>query len=289
MGRMNPIGIMSYVYLGYPARRLAEAVASHGISVLQLDPRQKGLCEADGLPDAAQAAALRRLFAGFDISIPVLSGYTNLVHPDREERERRLRKLEDLIRLGPEFGAKYVATETGSLHPKNQWAAHPDNRTEAAWAMLTESVGRLRETAVRNGVTLLLEGFVNNVFYDPVQADRIVAELGTSGIGFVMDPFNFMTEADLDRQEQALDRIFDCLADRAPVAHAKDVIYTEKGIETPRAGTGRMRWRLFAERLSARMPDVPLVLEHLKPEETGACLEFVRRAFEREESATHDG
>lgn len=277
--RTNPLGMMSYVYLDHTAEAMADAIAAHGIRLVQLDPRQKGLAgDADPM-SAAGAKKIRSLFAERSISIPVLSGYTNLMSPDPARRERNLTELERLIELCPEYGAAAVATETGSLHPTNQWAYHEENVKEPAWEALVEVIDRLRTKAAASGVTLLIEGYVNNVLHRTEQAVRLVKTLGSRGLGFVMDPFNYMMRDDLDRQEEALDKIFADIGAMCPIAHAKDVVYTEKGISTPRAGTGLMRWELYASRLSAHAPDVPLFLEHLKPEEATSCIAFIRDAF----------
>lgn len=278
---MNPLGMMSYVYLEHTAEEMADAIASHGIRLVQLDPRQKGLADGPEPMTAARAGEIRRLFAERGISIPVLSGYINLMAPDPERRERNLAELERVIELCAEFGAAAIATETGSLHPTNQWGRHEDNFTESAWEALVETIDRVRTKAAEHGVTLLLEGYVNNVLHRTEQAVRLARSLGGRGLGFVMDPFNYMREDDLDRQEAALDRMFADIGAMCPIAHAKDVVYTEKGISTPRAGAGVMRWEQFARRLSAHAPNIPLFLEHLKPEEAEACIAFVRSAFER--------
>jgi L-ribulose-5-phosphate 3-epimerase len=277
--RINTLGMMSYVYLEHSAASMAAAIEAHGIELIQLDPRQKGLLDDQGEFHENQARALRSLFADHGISIPVLSGYMNLLDPDPDRRERNLKTMEKMISLCPEFGASYIATETGSFHPTNQWADHPDNRTEQAWEALLGVTERLRKKAVEHGVTLLLEGYVNNVLATTEQAAKLVKTLGSEGLGLVMDPFNYMQPADLERQEEALDLMFANIIAHSPIAHAKDVIYTEKGIKTPRVGTGRMRWELFASRLSTEASEIPLFMEHLQPDEAGECIAYIRHAY----------
>src|SRR5699024_7614480 len=118
---INEIGIMSYVYLEYPAEDMAADIASHDIKIAQVDPRQKGLLDALGDYNAKRAREVRGIFAEQGVSIPVLSAYMNLVEPDLEKREHNLLSMEKMIRLCSEFGASFIATETGSFHPTNQW------------------------------------------------------------------------------------------------------------------------------------------------------------------------
>jgi sugar phosphate isomerase/epimerase len=277
---INKIGIMSYVYLEYSAEDMAADIASRNISIVQADPRQRGLLDANGKYHSKRAKEVRKIFFDQGISIPVLSGYMNLLDPNIERRESNLTTMEEMIKLCPEFGASYIATETGSFHPENQWRYHPDNDAEKAWEALVTNVERLRKTAVENGVTLLLEGYVTNVLNTSEKAKRLINALGSEGLGFVMDPFNLMKLEDLDRQEVALDKIFSDIIQYSPIAHAKDAIYTEKGLSTPCAGTGKAKWEQYALRLSEQAPTIPLFLEHLKPEEIEDCINFIQKSYD---------
>ncbi|MBD2846873.1 sugar phosphate isomerase/epimerase [Paenibacillus sp. IB182496] len=279
--QMNPLGLMSYIYLEHRAEEMADAMADHGVGRAQVDPRQQGLLDAQGEWNAQQAEAIRSVFAQRGIAIPVLSGYMNLLHPDPARREANVLAMERLLRLAPAFGAEAVATETGSLHPTNQWAYHPDNASEAAWEALCAVCERLGRVAADHGVTLLLEGYVDNVLARPEQASALMARLPERGLGLVLDPFNYLTRDDLAAQGEALGRIFDQVGPRAVIAHAKDTVYTAKGIDTPRPGAGDVDWAQVAGLLAERMPEMPLYLEHTKPEEVGSALDYIRDSYDK--------
>ncbi|EAC5373324.1 sugar phosphate isomerase/epimerase, partial [Listeria monocytogenes] len=65
-------------------------------------------------PEYASAAVLspglgsqlKNIFEDEKITISVLSCYINLIHPDLEEREKRLHQFETYIRYASMFGAK---------------------------------------------------------------------------------------------------------------------------------------------------------------------------------------
>ncbi|MBB6735719.1 sugar phosphate isomerase/epimerase [Cohnella sp. CBP 2801] len=275
---MPELGAMSYVYAGRSAREMAAALQAHGLTCVQVDPRQAELMEGEPFGER-RARAIREALAERGVRVAGLSGYVNLLDPDPAKREANVAMLERMIELAEAFGTPYVLTETGSLHPANSWRPHPDNDSEDAWKALLSIAERLRVKAARHGAVLLLEGFVYNVLSTPERAEAVVRELGTEGLGLVMDPFNYMTEKDLepDRQQKALDDLFRRLAPYCPIAHAKDAVYAERGFKTPRAGTGAMKWELAASAFVRHMPDAPLLLEHLQPDEVEETLRFVRR------------
>src|SRR5690606_4015902 len=95
------------------------------------------------------------------------------------------------------YGTRFIATETGSLHPTNSWRDSELNHTQQAWDELLRIVDRLRQRAVKKGAVLLLEGFINNVLSKPEQAKRMIEALGTDGLALVMDPFNFIAKYQL--------------------------------------------------------------------------------------------
>ncbi|WP_159884887.1 sugar phosphate isomerase/epimerase family protein [Paenibacillus puerhi] len=287
---MNRLGFMSYIYMGLSAEEMAQEASRHGFGFVQLDPRQKLQLMDDEPFSPLRAERVRTLFASFGIELIGLSGYTNLMNPDLAKREQKLQQLEKLIDLCPAYGTRYILTETGSLHPGGTWRDTPENRTEEAWEQLVRTVDRLRTRAVKNGAVLILEGFVCNVLSTGGQAVRLLNELGTEGIGFVMDPFNYMTREDLTDQESAMKRLFDQLAPYCPLAHAKDTLYAEDGtFTTPRVGAGKSDWAVYAKYVHDRLPNVPLILEHAEPQEVTECLELVRHAFRQAEELGPSG
>lgn len=275
----NPLGIFNTVYGGLPLTEMARAAQAHGFRHMHLDPRASGILPPGAPLTADGARHVRQVLADHGITVAALAGYTNLVDAHTDRREAGLRAFEQTIELCPEFGTPYIATETGSLNPESPWEDYPANHTPAAWEELLTVLRRLLRRARQNGVTILIEGYVNNVVATTEEADRLLDDLGAEGLGFVLDPFNYFTRGDVDRPSEALDRIFDAIAARAPIAHAKDVVYTERGIATPKVGAGRMDWPAFAAMLRRRAPHIPLILEHLGRGEVEACKATVEAAF----------
>ncbi|MBE1441955.1 sugar phosphate isomerase/epimerase family protein [Paenibacillus sp. OAS669] len=286
---MNKLGFMSYVYMGWSVEAMAEDARKHGLKYVQLDPKQKLQVMDDEPFSLVRVEKIRKIFEDNGISVVGLSGYTNLMNPNLQKREEKLSQLERMIDLCSAYGTRYIATETGSLHPTNAWRDYEGNRSEEAWEQLVSIVDRLRNRAVANGAVLLLEGFALNVLASAEQASRMIGRLGTDGLGMIMDPFNYLTEEDLTRQQEAMAGIFRNIAGYSPIAHAKDSLYDEEGFTTPRVGAGQADWRIYAELLNAQLPEVPLILEHAKPEEVGECLRLIHEAFGQAEDAGEAG
>ncbi|MDD9269175.1 sugar phosphate isomerase/epimerase family protein [Paenibacillus sp. GCM10023248] len=282
---MNELGFMSYVYMGWSAEAMAEDARSKGMRYVQLDPKQAVQVMDDQPLSPVRAEKIRSIFEQRGIRIVGLSGYTNLMNPNLSKRETKLEQLERMIDLCSVYGTRYIATETGSLHPTNAWRDYEGNRTPEAWEQLLQITDRLRNRAVKNDAVLLAEGFVLNVLASTDQAAEMLQRLGTEGLAFIMDPFNYLTQEDLTRQQEAMTKMFDQIGANCPIAHAKDALYGTEGFTTPRVGAGQADWHVYAELLSRRMPEVPLILEHAKPEEVDDCLAIIRHSFEHVEAS----
>jgi sugar phosphate isomerase/epimerase len=263
----HPVGVLSHLFRGSPAA-VAEALRRHRLTCVQLTPSFPGL--RFDQPEQITSERCRQAaepFQAAGLSIACLSGYTNLMDPNRHRRQRGLERLHALIRHCRDFGTDLLVTETGSLSPKSPWAPYPPNRTREAWVELVEILSVALRVAADHGVTVLLKPENTHLLAYVEDAVRLREELDHPSLGFVMDPANFLLEsspAELDRQ---LEELIERLAPWTPVVHAKDLRFGRYGASTPRAGQGGLNYRLFLRCLRRYRPEVPIILEHLRVEE----------------------
>lgn len=267
---MNPLGISPDVFPG-DHRQQARRTRAVGLACVHLRP------PAELNPDACRAAAEAFLAEGVEVA--AVAGYVNLVNPDPARREEGLQRLHRLIALCPEFGTPYLATETGSLNPDSEWDDHPANHTEEAWQILLPILQEAVRRCEDSGVMLLIEGYVHNVIATVDDCRRLREAIPSSSLGFMLDPNNLFEEADMADVPAHLERIFQAIGPYAPVAHAKDVVYHNGRIDTPRAGTGRLDYAAFARLMQQYQPNAPLILEHLREDEVPETVAYVRRFF----------
>jgi sugar phosphate isomerase/epimerase len=281
---MNPLGIFNLSYRTVPLEEMARIVAGHGLVCMMFDPRYHTVSAGEQLTEK-HARHVREVLEENGLKIVAVAGYTNLVDPDPERREQGLKAFERMIEVCYDFGTPYIATESGSLNPVHLKQAYAGNETEEAWEDLRGVLDRLLRKAEAHGVKLLIEGYVKNVVISTERAARLIREREDQPLGFVMDPFNYYSREDLNHPREAMDRIFSAIGSRSVVAHAKDVVYTDEGIVTPRSGAGKADWHYYARLLQEHTPEIPLILEHLKAGEVEECIRFVKNAFAQVEES----
>ncbi|TIQ82753.1 MAG: sugar phosphate isomerase/epimerase, partial [Mesorhizobium sp.] len=75
------------------------------------------------------ARTVRDTFRDHNLPVCCVSGYTNIIHPDKGEREKRVGYLKEIIRNARHFGSPYVISETGTYNTESDWVHHPKNKT----------------------------------------------------------------------------------------------------------------------------------------------------------------
>jgi sugar phosphate isomerase/epimerase len=161
--------------------------------------------------------------------------------------------------------------------------AHPRNKTEEGFAECRKVIKELVETAYDHGAVFLLETYVNNVVGSVEETVRMFAEIDHPALGLLMDPTNYFEAHNIGQMDKVLKQIFDTLADRIRIAHAKDVKLAEDSsekhadidaseahsfrgvgaIELPAPGLGSLDYDYYLRRLSEKHPNIPIIIEHL--------------------------
>jgi sugar phosphate isomerase/epimerase len=159
-----PTGIFTF-YIPGTVDETARRIRAYGFDTVQLNLEFKDWrFQDDSSPAACQA--VRETFHGNGLSIAAIAGYLNPIARDPARRRANLDRMKAMLERAGDLGSPYVATETGSLHPLDDWAPHPDNETLAAFdqtcgrGRACASCRRLRCRAVAGAVGGQRRGYV---------------------------------------------------------------------------------------------------------------------------------
>jgi len=295
---MIQVGIFSG-YFPYDLETTAKTIRGLGFNTVQLDLHFTDIDLSAGQITDAKARRVADVFRDHDLPICAVSGYTNIVHPDVEERARRVDYLKEIIRNARKFGSPYVISESGTFNHESDWVHDDKNKTEEGYETARAVLADLAQTAYDHGAVFLLETYVNNVIGSLEETQRVFADIQHPGLELLMDPTNYFETHNIDQMDQVLNDVFDAVGDRVRIAHAKDVkrsgddksekhadigdehaleSHTFRGvgeIELPAAGLGELNYDLYLQRLSEKSPNVPLIIEHLDESDVPRAKEFV--------------
>ncbi len=293
---MLQVGIFNG-YFPYTLKEQAKKIRELGFNTVQLDLAFKDIDFST--PESLRlekAKRVRETFREHNLPICCVSGYTNIVDPNRAKRKEKLNYLKALLRNARHFGSPYVISETGTFNPESDWVTHPKNRTEEGFQDCKKVIKELAQVAYDHGAVFLLETYVNNVIGSVEEAVRIFAEVDHPGLALLMDPTNYFEAHNIDRMDQVLKQAFDTLSDRIRIGHAKDVkrsgsdkaekhakidaseAHSFRGvgeIELPAPGLGSLNYDYYLQRLAEKHPNVPIIIEHLEESDVPRAKKFL--------------
>ena len=290
-------------YYPYGLKETAQKIQAQGMTTVQLDLHFKDVDLGPGQITAAKAKLVRDTFRDHNLPICCVSGYTNIIHPDKDERARRVGYLKEIIRNARAFGSPYVISETGTYNTESDWVHHPKNKTDEGFEECRKVIADLSQTAYDHGAVFLLETYVNNVVGSVEETVKMFAQVDHPGLGLLMDPTNYFETHNIDRMDQILNQVFDTLTQHIKIAHAKDVkrsgddksekhadigdadaleSHTFRGvgeIELPAPGLGALNYDLYLRRLAEKHPNIPVIIEHLSEDDIPRAKAFLDGKF----------
>jgi len=295
---MMQVGIFSG-YFPYSLEETAKKIRALDFNTVQLDMHFKDIDLSAGQITKDKCIKIRETFRDHNLPISCISGYTNIIHPDKAERERRMGYLKEIIRHAQYLGTPYVISETGTYNTESDWVHHPKNKTEEGFEECRKVIADLSQFAYDHGAMFLLETYVNNVVGSVEETVKMFAQVDHPGLGLLMDPTNYFETHNIDRMDEILNQVFDTLSDKIKIGHAKDVkrsgddktekhadigdadaleSHTFRGvgeIELPAPGLGSLNYDLYLKRLAQKHPNVPMIIEHLDEADVPRAKKFL--------------
>lgn len=269
------VGIFAKTFLRDTLEDTLDAVVSHEIHYIQFNMACAGLPSMPDSIDVGLRTRIREAMRQRGLTMSAVSGTFNMIHPDPQQRQIGLRRLEALAHACSGMGTGLITLCTGTRDPDDMWRHHPGNRSDDAWRDLRTTMERAVEIAEQNQVTLAIEPEVSNIVDSAAKAKRLIDEMGSPRLRVVIDGANLFHAGELPRMREVLSKAFDLLGEVIVLAHAKDLSRDgEAGHEA--AGTGALDYDYYITLLKAIGYNGPLILHGLREDQVSACVWFLR-------------
>ena len=271
------IGIATLGFGDYTNQQLAAELAENGLKVIQLFLNQtdsrywkyNGRSDVSDLTPA-RCSAIADTYRSKGIAIHSIGVYTNLIHPDEEERRANLAYFDQMMKIGADMGVKTFITEAGHHHTNEPEPPVAYHFQEPVWNTMVATGKQLAELAEARGATVLLEAFFRGFLASAKRTRLFIEEIGSPRIRALLDPANILEVNDLEEMFNQLGPYIDCL-------HAKDrKLHVDRGVA---AGQGDVDYVQFVKLTAGRTPKAPLILEYVGPKDYKAALAHLQNAI----------
>ncbi|MBM4079380.1 MAG: sugar phosphate isomerase/epimerase [Planctomycetes bacterium] len=242
----------------------AKRLRLRGFQAVQLGFNTELLTE-DLCADVSTQLAQARL------SVVAVSGYTDLIDPDEQVRERNAAYLERIIDLAPLFDTDIVVT----------WGGFKHKGMKRPWDEMMEATADIISAAEINGVMLAFELYDERVVGTTEEILCAIESIGSDNLVAVLDPPNTMKPSDLKRQGDYMDELAERLVDCAVLAHAKDVLFRDDQRTFPAAGQGQMDYEAYLRSLRKMSYESYLVVEHVNADTLLPARKHIEDAMKR--------
>ena len=276
---VNPVGIATLGFGNDTNHQLAEKLGSEGIRVVQLFLSQSDsrYWKYNGRSDVSDLTAERckgiaESYRSAGVAIHSIGVYTNLIHPDEDERRANLAYFEAMMKIGGVMGVRTFITEAGHYHSEEPAPRVPLHFQEEVWKQMVATGKELAKLADAHNATVLVEPFFRGFFASAKRTRLFLEEVDSPRIRALLDPANLLELNDLEEMFDQLGPWIDCL-------HAKDrKLHVDRGVP---AGQGDLDYPRFVTLAAERTPKAPLILEYVGPDDYKQALAHLDDAMHR--------
>lgn len=243
---------------------LARSAKKYGVHHLQLAMGMSfpDLVDKPSKLNPGLGRYIKQTLGEYDVDVAILSCYINMIHPDREEREKLLEKFELFVQNAKEFGAAMVASETGCVLSQIQYTEK--NFTEEAFEDMVCVIQRLVKKGEEQGVIIGIEPGLNHPLHSLEKIKRLVEKVNSPYLGIIFDPTNLINSDNYLDQVKLVKQGFKMFGDKICAFHLKDFIVNNEKIVPVNVLEGQMKVKEVLQIVAEYKPYCFVVLEETK-------------------------
>lgn len=247
--------------------QIAEKAKASGIEYLQL-VLEKSIenFKQNNFSDR-YANELKKQLDGTKIAI--LGSYINPSNPCDDELNADIEKFKEKIKYASVLNPIAVGTETG-IYKEGM------TDSEEAYSRVLNTIREIVSEAEKYGVNIGIEGVHFFVINSPKKMKRLIDDINSENIKVIFDPVNYLNKDNYNKQDDIINEIFDLLADKICVLHAKDFIIENGEMKMVNPTEGMLNYPLIFRKMREYNLDIPIICEEINEEEASEAFEKMK-------------
>ena len=237
------------------------------------------VCPPVTLDQPERIRALRETFARYDVMLAEVGVWNNMLDPDPARRAANVEANIRALALADELGVLCCVNIAGSFNPTRWDGPHPHNLSEEAFELTAQNVRQIIDAVKPKRTFYSMETMP---WVIPDSADsylKLIEAIDRPMFGVHLDPVNLINcPARYYENAELLRECFSKLGPWIVSCHGKDILMRDQltvHLDEVRPGLGALDYKIFLQELSRLPGDVPLILEHLAPDEYPLAREYV--------------
>ena len=245
-------------------RSLSETAKECGIEYLQLVLERS--VEAFKAGDFTEEYASKIKSELGDVKVAILGSYITPSNPDDDALKTDIDKFKEKIRYASILNPIAVGTETG-IYKEGL------TDTEEAYQRVIETMKEIVSEAEKYDVCIGIEGVHCFVINTPQKMKRLIDDLASDNVKVIFDPVNYLNIDNYKKQDKMICDMFDLLADKICVLHAKDFEVENGELRMAKPTEGMLNYPLIFKKLKEYNLDIPVICEEINEEEASAAFD----------------
>lgn len=245
---MLQTGIFSKTYAG-SLEQVFQKMTAQGIFHTQFNLSSAGLPSLPDRIDEKEVEKIGQLAKDYQVSLDILSGTFNMIHPDEEIRKKGCAQFALQCEIAEMLHIPIISLCTGSKNRESQWKWHDDNLKQASWDDLMRSTETILKYAEAKQLILGVETEASNIINTPERARNYLDAVGSPFLKIIMDGANLFLPRQVPDMKQVLTEAFHILGKDIVLAHAKDFTFDGKAISFTAAGEGILDFPYYIQLL----------------------------------------
>ena len=230
----------------------------------------------------AYLKALPRWLEAEGVKAGVLSAYVNCCRPETVIMDCRREDFEKAIETAGSLGCRHLVAWTGG-HAPDLMKPDARNFTPQAEEAIVRFVDAHAKRLRKAHLVLALETYITLACPDAASLRKVLNRL-PENVGAVLDPPNLTPVENFEQRDRVLREIVTTLGSRVAVIHLKDFSLAPdgRGYLLPGPLHGAMNYPLYAELILSLPASIPVIAEHLKPDEFAEARRRLLPVFARQ-------
>jgi sugar phosphate isomerase/epimerase len=223
--------------------------------------------------------AFKTAAADNDIMFAEVGIWCNPLHPDKKQREEKIRKICSGLALADRIGARCCVSVGGSRG--ESWIGwHPRDLSDETFEKVAETAQKIIDTVKPKRTWYVIETMPWMIPDSPDVYLRLLSTVDRERFAVHLDPVNMITSPRRYFESTAfLKECFTKLGPRIRSCHAKDTLLehtlTAHLKEVP-PGKGSLNYETYISLAESVDPEMPFIMEHLQPDQVDAAAGYIR-------------